>query len=357
LWAKAGGSIAALQNYLPSGRIMSGTALIFGISGQDGSLLAKHLLTQGWTVHGTSRDAELNEFANLTRLGIRNSVTAHSANPIDFRSVIQVIERTAPDHVYNLGGQSSVGLSFEQPIETYESIVVATLNILESIRFLKRSIRFYNAASSECFGDTKLAADETTSFHPRSPYAVAKSAAFWAVANYRDAYGLFAASGILFNHESPLRPARFVTQKVIRAATDIANKRRTEPLVLGNLDVWRDWGWAEEYVEAMHLILRQDGPRDFVVATGQSESLKAFVAEAFAAFGLDWRPHVISSGEFMRPSDISVSTGCPDLAQRILGWKAQVRMPEVVRRLASAAVSPATSEEEARTSRRSLRRP
>jgi GDPmannose 4,6-dehydratase len=353
LWANTHGSIAAfVQSFLPSGRIMSGTALIFGISGQDGSLLAKHLLTRGWTVHGTSRDAELNEFANLTRLGIRNAVTAHSANPIDFRSVIQVIERTAPDHVYNLGGQSSVGLSFEQPIETYESIVVATLNILESIRFLKRSIRFYNAASSECFGDTTVAADETTSFHPRSPYAVAKSAAFWAVANYRDAYGLFAASGILFNHESPLRPARFVTQKVIRAAADIAKKRRTEPLVLGNLDVWRDWGWAEEYVEAMHLILRQDDPQDFVVATGQSEPLKAFVAEAFAAFGLDWRAHVISSGELMRPSDISVSTGCPDRANRILGWKAQVRMPEVVRRLASAAVSPATSQEEARMSRR-----
>jgi GDPmannose 4,6-dehydratase len=203
---------------------MAGTALIFGISGQDGSLLARHLLTQGWTVYGTSRDAELNELANLTRLGIRNSVTVHSANPIDFRSVIQVIECTAPDHVYNLGGQSSVGLSFEQPIETYESIVVATLNILESIRFLKRSIRFYNAASSEYFGDTKVAADETTPFHPRSPYAVAKSAAFWAVANYRDAYRLFAASGILFNHESPLRSARFVTQKVIRAAADIAMK-------------------------------------------------------------------------------------------------------------------------------------
>src|SRR5258708_941225 len=316
---------------------MAGTAMIFGISGQDGSLLGKHLLTRGWTVHGTSRDAELNGFANLTRLGIRNSVTLHSANPIDFRSVIQVIERTAPDHVYNLGGQSSVGLSFEQSIETYGSIVVATLNILESMRFLRRSIRFYNAASSECFGDTKVAADEATPFFPRSPYAVAKSAAFWAVANYRDAYGLFAASGILFNHESPLRPARFVTQKVIRAAADIAMKRRTEPLVLGDLDVWRDWGWAEEYVKAMHLILRHDDPQDFVVATGQSEPLKAFVAEAFAAFNLDWRAHVVSSGEFMRPSDISVSAGCPDRAHRVLGWKAQVRMPEVVRRLASAA--------------------
>jgi GDPmannose 4,6-dehydratase len=316
--------------------IMKGSALIFGISGQDGSLLAKHLLAQGWTVHGTSRDSELNEFANLTRLGIRNSVTVHSANPIDFRSVIQVLERTAPDHVYNLSGQSSVGLSFEQPIETYESIVVATLNILESIRFLKRSIRFYNAASSECFGDTKAAADETTPFHPRSPYAVAKSAAFWAVANYREAYGLFAASGILFNHESPLRPGRFVTQKVIRAAADIAMKRRTEPLVLGNLDVCRDWGWAEEYVEAMRLILQHDNPDDFVIATGKCESLKAFLAEAFAAFNLDWRAHVISSGEFFRPSDISVSAGSPDRAYRILGWKAKVQMPEVVRRLVNA---------------------
>jgi GDPmannose 4,6-dehydratase len=227
--------------------------------------------------------------------------------------------------------------SFEQPIETYESIVVATLNILESIRFLKRSIRFYNAASSECFGDTKVAADEMTPFHPRSPYAVAKSAAFWAVANYRQAYGLFAASGILFNHESPLRPARFVTQKVIRAAADIAMKRRKTPLVLGNLDVWRDWGWAEEYVEAMHLILRHDSPQDFVVATGRSEPLKAFVAEAFAAFGLDWQAHVVLSDEFIRPSDISVSAGCPDRAHRLLGWKAQACMTEVVRRLAGAA--------------------
>src|SRR5260370_10040972 len=207
---------------------MAGTALIFGISGQDGSLPAKHLLPRGWTVHGTSRDAELNGFANLTRLGIRNSVTLHSANPIDLRSVSQVIERTAPDHVYNLGGQSSVGLSFEQPIETYGSIVVATLNILESMRFLRRSIRFYNAASSECFGDTKVSADEATPFFPRSPYAVANSAAFCAVANYRDAYGLFAPSGILFNHESPLRPPPFVTQKLIRPPPAIPTKRRTD---------------------------------------------------------------------------------------------------------------------------------
>jgi len=157
------------------------------------------------------------------------------------------------------------------------------------------------------------------------------------VANYRESYGLFAASGILFNHESPLRPARFVTQKVIRAAADIAAKRRSEPLVLGNLDVWRDWGWAEEYVEAMHLILRHDSPQDFVVATGQSEPLEAFVAEAFTAFNLDWRAHIISSEDLFRPSDIRVSAGCPDRARRTLGWKAQVRMSEVVRRLASAA--------------------
>ncbi len=316
---------------------MTGIALIFGISGQDGSLLAKHLLAEGWVVHGTSRDAELNGFANLIRLGIRDQVTVHSANPIDFRSVIQVIERTEPAHVYNLGGQSSVGLSFEQPIETYESIVVATLNILESIRFLNSSIRFYNAASSECFGDTNVVADETTSFRPRSPYAVAKSAAFWAVANYRESYGLFAASGILFNHESPLRPLRFVTPKIVRDAAEFAFKGRTELLRLGNLDVHRDWGWAEEYVAAVHLILKHDNPDDFVVATGQSEPLRGFVAEAFAAFGLDWRAHVVSVPELNRPSEIGRSAGTAERAHRLLKWKAKVLMPEVVQRLARAA--------------------
>lgn len=319
---------------------MSRVALIFGISGQDGSLLAQRLLADGLAVHGASRDAELNEFRNLVRLGLRDRVRLHSANPTDFRSVIQVIERTAPHEIYNLSGQSSVGLSFEQPVETIESVAVATLNILESMRILRAPARFYNAASSECFGDTGPdGADETTPFRPRSPYAVAKAAAFWTVANYREAYGLFATSGILFNHESPLRPERFVTQKIIRAAGRIARGETQDPLRLGNLDVKRDWGWAEEYVEAIRLIVRHGSPEDFVVATGQSATLQEFVAEAFRAFGLDWRDHVTTGAELMRRSDISVSVGRPDRARERLGWTAQIRMPDVVRRLAAAEMS------------------
>lgn len=316
---------------------MSRTALIFGISGQDGSLLAENLLRQGTVVHGTSRDAELNEFRNLHRLNIRDEVAVHSANPVDFRSVAHVIERTAPDEIYNLGGQSSVGLSFDQPVETFESIGVATINILESIRFLRAPVRFYNAASSECYGDTDPeGADELTPFRPRSPYAVAKAAAYWAVANYRDAYGLHASSGILFNHESPLRPERFVTQKIVRGAARIARGESNGPLRLGNLDVRRDWGWAAEYVEAIRLIVRCDEPGDFVIATGVSATLRDFVESAFAAFDLDWRDHVVSAPELMRPSEIAISVGRPQRARDRLGWAAQVHMPEVVRRLVAA---------------------
>jgi GDP-mannose 4,6-dehydratase len=199
-----------------------------------------------------------------------------------------------PDEVYNLAGQSSVGLSFEQPVETLESIATGTLNLLEAIRFIGAPIRLYNAGSSECFGETgEAGADENTPFRPRSPYAVAKAAAFWEVANYREAYGLFACSGILFNHESPLRPERFVTQKIVTAACRIA-EGSTEKLTLGNMAIRRDWGWAPEYVEAMSLMLQQEQPEDYVIATGESCSLEEFVAIAFAAVGLDWRDWVVS---------------------------------------------------------------
>jgi GDPmannose 4,6-dehydratase len=312
-------------------------ALIFGVSGQDGALLAKRLLTCGYEVHGASRDAEMNSFVNLRRLKIIEQVSAHSANPTDFRSVFQVVERVRPDEIYNLSGQSSVGLSFGQPIDTFESIVVATLNILETIRILRMETRFYNAASSECFGDTgEKGADETSTFQPRSPYAVAKAAAFWAVANYRDAYGLFAVSGILFNHESPFRPERFVTQKIIRGAARIA-AGRSQQLRLGNLSISRDWGWAAEYVEAIHLMTIAPTPEDYVIATGVSASLEAFTAEAFATFGLDWREHVVLSDDLMRPSDIRTSVGRPDKVRHKLGWAARATMPDVVRMLAAAA--------------------
>lgn len=316
---------------------MRGTALIFGVSGQDGAYLARLLLDDGYTVHGASRDAELNSFANLKTLGIREKIVTHSANPVDFRSVFQVLEKVQPDEIYNLSGQSSVGLSFDQPIETVESVVVATLNIMESIRILRAPIRFYNAASSECFGDTgPEGADEETPFRPRSPYAMAKAAAYWAVANYRDAYGLHAVSGILFNHESPLRPERFVTQKIVRGAAQIASGAMKGPLQLGHLGIARDWGWAEEYVEAIRLMLRTDRPKDYVIATGHSATLEEFATAAFDAFGLDWRDHVVSSPELMRPSDITMSVGRADRVREDLGWVARIRMPNVVHRLARA---------------------
>jgi GDPmannose 4,6-dehydratase len=312
------------------------TALIIGISGQDGSLLAQRLLREGWTVHGTSRNAALHDFRNLTRLGIRDRVTLHSSDPAEFRSVMDVVARTEPAEIYNLSGQTSVGLSFDQPIETNNSILAATLNVLEVIRVENKRIRFYNAASSECFGNTPPeGADETTPFHPRSPYAVAKAAAYWTVANYREGHGLFAVSGMLFNHESPFRPEQFVTQKIVRGAARIARGEAKGPLRLGRLDVRRDWGWADEYVGAMRMMLRQDTPQDFVIATGESRTLGDFAAEAFAAFGLDWKEHVVSDPALSRPTDIAMSVGCPARARARLKWEATIRMADVARRLAA----------------------
>lgn len=304
-------------------------ALICGISGQDGSYLAELLLAKGYEVWGTSRDAQVAPLANLRRLGIEDRVRLVSMAPSDFRSVLEAIDRARPDEIYNLAGQTSVGLSFEQPAEALESIASSVLNLLEALRFLNRPIRFYNAGSSECFGDTGTdAADERTPFHPRSPYAVAKSTAHWLVANYREAYGLMACTGILFNHESPLRPRRFVTRKVVEAALDIAAGGR-EPLVLGNLDVWRDWGWSPEYVQAMWAMLQADCREDFVIATGQAHSLRDFVATVFAALGLDWRQHVRQDPALMRRTDLAYSRGNAAKAARLLGWRAERTMPAV----------------------------
>ena len=309
------------------------TALICGISGQDGAYLARLLLQQGYRVIGASRDAQVGSFNNLIKLGIRDQVELASMALSDFRSVLQVLAKYDPDEIYNLAGQSSVGLSFEQPVETLESISIGTLNLLEGIRFLNRDIRLYNAGSSECFGDTgNTAANEDTPFRPRSPYAVAKAAAFWQLANYREAYGLYACSGILFNHESPLRPERFVTQKIIRAACRIANGSN-ERLKLGNLDIQRDWGWAPEYVEAMWKMLQRPQPEDFVIATGETHSLQDFVAEAFATLNLDWRDYVDTDPALMRPTDLAMSRADPSRAAEKLGWKAQTHMKEVVRKM------------------------
>ncbi|MGL4503821.1 MAG: GDP-mannose 4,6-dehydratase, partial [Planktothrix sp.] len=287
------------------------TALICGVSGQDGTYLADLLLKQGYSVYGTSRDAQMSSFRNLTRLGIREKIKLESMSLTDFRSVLQILTKVKPDEVYNLAGQSSVGLSFEQPVETLESMAIGTLNLLEAIRFTGAKIKLYNASSSECFGDTKgLPADENTPFRPRSPYAVAKATAFWEVANYREAYGLFACSGILFNHESPLRPERFVTQKIVKAAIDIAAGKQ-DKLYLGDISIQRDWGWAPEYVEAMYLMLQQQEPDDYVIATGETYSLAEFVESAFTCVGLKWNNYVESDSNLLRPTDIAVGRGNP----------------------------------------------
>ena len=311
-------------------------ALICGISGQDGAYLARLLLEKGYEVSGSSRDAQISNFKNLERLGIRGKVRLESMAMNDFRSVLQLLHRIQPDEIYNLAGQSSVALSFEQPVETLDSIMTATINLMEVIRFLGRPIRFYNAGSGECFGDTLgQAANEETPFRPRSPYAVAKAAAFWQVANYREAYGLFACTGILFNHESPLRPERFVTRKIIAAACRIAGGSG-ERLRLGNTSIQRDWGWAPEYVDAMWRMLQQDSAGDFVIATGKSHALAEFAEIAFRYFGLDWREHTDIDASIFRPTDIPYGCGEAIKAATLLGWSAQFDMPGVVQKMIEA---------------------
>jgi GDPmannose 4,6-dehydratase len=308
-------------------------ALICGIGGQDGAYLTQLLLTKGYQVWGTSRDAQMSSFNNLSALGLKERVNLISMAPTDFRSVLSALTRSNPDEVFFLAAQSSVGLSFEQPAETLESISSGTLNLLEALRFLGRSIKFYHASSSECFGDLgQLAATENTPFRPRSPYAVAKASAHWLVSNYREAYGLFACNGILFNHESPLRPERFVTQKIVYAAHRIAQGSK-ERLVLGRLDIVRDWGWAPEYVEAMWRMMQEDKPDDYIIATGEANSLQAFVAEIFDTVGLDWRKYVDSDETLFRPTDIAWSQGNPEKAASQLGWSATVRMKEMAARM------------------------
>jgi len=312
-------------------------ALICGVSGQDGALLANFLLEKGYEVYGSSRDAELGQFSNLRKLGIRERVHVRSMSMTDFRGVLQTLVEVEPDEIYNLAGQSSVGLSFQQPVETLESIAHATLTLLEAIRFLRKPLRLYNAASGECFGETSSSAPATeqSQFKPRSPYGVAKAAAFWEVANYREAYGVFACSGILFNHESALRPARFVTQKVVQAAVRIASGEQLR-LKLGQLSVIRDWGWAPEYVDAMWRMLQQDEAKDFVIATGRSRRLEDFISLVFGAVNLDWRDHVDIDPNLFRASDIAENYADPSLAHRELGWRAELGLEEIASRLVTA---------------------
>jgi len=314
---------------------MSKTALICGVTGQDGAYLAQLLLSKGYKVIGTSRDAEASTFTNLDKLGIKSQVTLTSMSLNDFRSVLQVITKCEPVEIYNLAGQTSVGLSFSQPVETMESISAGVLNLLEAVRFTNKKIRVYNAGSGEAFGDTgDEPANEETAFRPRSPYAVAKAAGFWQVANYREAYDLFACTGLLFNHESSLRPQRFVTQKIINGTKEIA-AGNLKSMVLGNLDIARDWGWAPEYVVAMWMMLQTQTADDYVIATGTSYSLEQFVEKAFEPYGLDWKKYVQVDKSFFRPLDIHISKADPSKAKAQLGWQAKIRLDQVISKMAS----------------------
>ncbi|CAG0906360.1 unnamed protein product, partial [Cyprideis torosa] len=295
------------------------------------------LLQKGYRVVGTSRDADRCPFDNLQKLGVADEIQKESMSMADFHSVHRTLKRIRPEEVYNLAGQSSVGLSFSQPMETYESISVGTLNLLEAIRLLDLPLRFYSACSSDCFGNLAgERATEQTPFRPRSPYGVAKAAAFWQLANYREAYGLFACSGLLFNHESPLRPARFVTQKIVREACNIKIGRQKK-MNLGDISIVRDWGWAPEYVEAMWLMLQRERADDFIIATGKSNSLEELVAAVFSTLGLVWQDHVESHADLMRPTDIQVSRANPEKAEKLLGWKARYSMHHVVEKMVEAA--------------------
>lgn len=312
-------------------------ALICGVGGQDGAYLAKLLLDKDYVVVGTSRDAAGMQRSGLVALGIAGRVEVVSTALNDFRSVLTTITRCRPDEIYNLAGQSSVGLSFEQPVETIESISIGVLNLLEAIRFADRPIRLYNAGSSESFGDTgEQPANEATPFRPRSPYAVAKACAHNLVANYREAYHLHACSGILFNHESPLRPERFVTQKIVRAASRIA-RGSGEPLTLGNLQIYRDWGWAPEYVHAMWRMLQQQTPEDLVIGTGRTVSLEHFAARAFEHFNLDWRQHIQQDPGLLRPSDIRYGAADPSRARSAIGWQPLLGVDDVITAMCRAA--------------------
>ena len=311
-------------------------ALICGISGQDGAYLAQLLQAKGYEVWGTSRNAQTNDFAGLRALGVLRQINLLSMSPVDFPDVLRVISEIRPHEIYNMSGQSSVGLSFERPLDAMDSIALATLNLLEAIRVVDPSIRFCNAGSGECFGDTgAVPADENTPFHPRSPYAIAKAAATWQVALYRESYGLFACTGILFNHESPLRPEGFVTRKIVAAACRIARGSQ-EKLTLGNIDIRRDWGWAPEYVDPLWRMLNREDPGDFVIATGVMQSLQDFIIAVFSEAKLHWRSHVASNPELRRPSDPMECRANPEKASKLLAWTASCIGTDIAKRMYAA---------------------
>ena len=309
---------------------LSKRALVIGISGQDGAYLSQFLLSKGYEVFGTSRNISDDRVNGLRSLGILERINLIQADPSNFIHVSSFVADVKPDEIYNLSGQSSVGLSFYKPLETFSSIALATINILEAIRLTDKNIKFYNAGSGEMFGNTEgKAAVEDTPLNPVSPYGHAKASATMQVSSYRSTYGIHACTGILFNHESPLRPEQYVTQKIIRAACRIG-RGSTEKLSLGNIDISRDWGYAADYVEAMWAMLQCDQPQDIIVATGHTSSLEYLIQQAFQYFNLDWKDHVKVDKALLRDSEIITGIADPSKAESILGWKASYSLDDVI---------------------------
>ncbi|MGQ3355561.1 MAG: GDP-mannose 4,6-dehydratase [Phreatobacter sp.] len=314
------------------------TALITGITGQDGAYLAQLLLSKGYAVHGLVRRSASADVINvrLIWLGIADKVTLHDGNLTDVTSIVRILQEVKPDEIYNLGAQSFVKSSWQQPLLTGSVTALGAHNVLEAMRMVRPEARFYQASTSEMFGLIQEARQsESTPFYPRSPYGVAKLYAHWMTVNYRESFGFHASSGILFNHESPLRGIEFVTRKITDGVARIKlGKEKT--LALGNLDAMRDWGHARDYVEAMWLMLQQDKPEDFVIATGVTTSVRDFCRLAFAHVGLNYEDHVTVDPRFFRPAEVEVLLGNPDKAKAKLGWAATTTLQQLVAEMVDA---------------------
>ena len=315
-------------------------ALISGVTGQDGSYLAEFLLNKGYEVHGLVRRSSsfhTGRIEHLRRFPYDQSpLRLIYGDLADASNIAHVVRQLQPDEVYNLGCQSHVRISFDEPVYTADTVGLGCLRLLEAVRDLSKPVRFYQASSSEMYGKAaEIPQSENTPFHPRSPYACAKVHAFWQTVNYREAYGLFACNGILFNHESPRRGETFVTRKITRAATRIRCGLQ-DRLFLGNLEAKRDWGFAGDYVEAMWLMLQQDQPDDYVIATGETHSVREFLDEVFGYLDMDWRKYVEINPRYYRPSEVDILQGDARKARRALGWQPRVSFRELARMMTDA---------------------
>ena len=312
------------------------TALITGINGQDGSYLAEHLLDRGYRVYGLVRRTSIRNLERVSHLLER--IELLNGDLLDQNSLINAVAEAQPDEVFNLAAQSFVPASFSQPVLTGEFTALGVTRMLEAIRIVNAKIRFYQASSSEMFGKVQsVPQDEETKFHPRSPYGVAKLYGHWITVNFRESYGMYAVSGILFNHESPRRGTEFVTRKITLAAARIAAGKQKD-LRLGNLEARRDWGFTGDFVEAMRLMLQQEEPKDFVIGTGVTHTVQDFVEAAFGHLGLDWRQYVVIDPKLVRPAEVDLLISNPRRAREELGWQPRVSFGELVRMMVDADV-------------------